>query len=105
MQITINLPDNLTDKIQDKLGDLSKKILNKLAIEAFLEGFIDFDEFRQMLGFQDDIAFKSFLLANLPVHSGGILNLYGACAGIDFPEDDLGIADDMNDDLIGVFDE
>ncbi len=39
------------------------------------------------------------------LHSGGILNLYGACADIDFAEDDLGIYDDMDDDLVGVVNE
>ncbi|MBE9249650.1 hypothetical protein IQ226_10830 [Dolichospermum sp. LEGE 00240] len=105
MQITINVPDNLTDKIQDKLGDLSEKIMNKLALEAFLEGLINFNEFRQMLGFQDDVAFKAFLSANFPLHSGGLLNLAGSCADIDFTLDEQGITDDRDNDLVGVFDE
>jgi hypothetical protein len=46
MQITINLPDKLTERVQDKWGDLSQKILDKLVLEAFLEGLINFDEFR-----------------------------------------------------------
>ena len=99
MQITIDLPDNLTDKIQDNLGNLSQKVLNKLAIEAFLEGFINFDEFRQMLGFKNDTDLKAFLLANLPVHSSGLLNLAGSCADIDITIDEQGIFEEIDNDF------
>jgi len=100
MQITINIPDNLTDKLQDKLGHLSERVMNKLALEAFLEGLINFNEFRQMLSFQDENAFKTFLSANFPLHSGGLLNLAGSCADIDFTIDEQGIYDDKNDETI-----
>ena len=105
MQITINLPDKLTERVQDKWGDLSQKILEKLVLEAFLEGLINFDEFREMLGFKNDVDFKAFLSANIPLHTSGLLNLAGSCADIDFTIDDLGMGDEMDDDLIGVFDE
>jgi hypothetical protein len=105
MQITINLPDKLTERVQDKWGDLSQKILDKLVLEAFLEGLINFDEFREMLGFKNDVDFQAFLSANIPLHTSGLLNLAGSCADIDFTIDDLGIRDEMDDDLIGVFDE
>jgi hypothetical protein len=58
-----------------------------------------------MLGFQDDTAFKAFLSTNLPVHSSGLLNLAGSCADIDFTIDEQGIFEEINNDLIGVFDE
>ncbi len=105
MQITMNLPDKLTERVQDKWGDLSQKKLDKLVLEAFLEGLINFDEFREMLGFKNDVDFKAFLSANIPLHTSGLLNLAGSCADIDFTIDDLGIDDEMDDDLIGVFDE
>jgi hypothetical protein len=98
MQITIDLPDNLTDKIQDKLEDLSQKVLNTLAIEAFLEGFINFNEFRQMIDFQDDTAFKAFLSASLPVHSLGLLTLMESRADIDFKLNEQGILEEINND-------
>ncbi|NES66365.1 MAG: hypothetical protein F6K24_14430, partial [Okeania sp. SIO2D1] len=46
MQVTINLPEKVTEKIQSKWGDLSQKIIDKLILEAFLEGLINFDEFK-----------------------------------------------------------
>lgn len=105
MKITINLPDKLTERVQDKWGDLSQKILDKLVLEAFLEGLINFDEFREMLSFKNDRDLKAFLSANIPLHTSGLLDLAGSCADIDFIIDDLGISDEMDDDLIGVFDE
>ncbi|HYW20837.1 MAG TPA: hypothetical protein VE956_16345 [Nodularia sp. (in: cyanobacteria)] len=105
MQITINLPDNLTDKIPEEWGNLSQKILANLVLDAFKDGLIDFDEMKDMLNFFSDTDLKEFLKQKNMLHSKGILNLYGACADIEFVEDDLGISDDMDDDLIGVFDE
>ncbi|QIR35758.1 hypothetical protein HCG51_02650 [Tolypothrix sp. PCC 7910] len=105
MQITINLPDKLTERLQDKWENLSQKVIDKLVLEAFLEGLIDFDEFREMLGFKNDVDLQAFLSANIPLHSSGLLNLAGSCADIDFTVDDLGISDEMDDDLVGVFDE
>lgn len=105
MQITIDLPDKLTQKVQDKWGDLSQKVLDKLVLEAFLEGLINFDEFREILGFDNDISLKDFLSANIPLHNSGLLNLAGSCADIDFTVDNLGVCDEMDDDLVGVFDE
>jgi len=84
MQVTIDLPDKLTERVLGKWGDLSQKILDKLVLEAFLEGLINFDEFREMLGFKNDIALKAFLSANIPLHTSGLLNLAGSCADIDF---------------------
>jgi len=54
MQVTIDLPDKLTERVLGKWGDLFQKILDKLVLEAFLEGLINFDEFREMLGFKND---------------------------------------------------
>ncbi|MBE9213940.1 hypothetical protein IQ247_14910 [Plectonema cf. radiosum LEGE 06105] len=105
MQITIDLPDKLTQKVQDKWGDLSQKVLDKLVLEAFLEGLINCDEFREILGFDNDISLKDFLSANIPLHNSGLLNLAGSCADIDFTVDNLGVCDEMDDDLVGVFDE
>lgn len=105
MQITIDFPDKFTQRIQDKWGDLSQKVLDKLVLEAFLEGLINFDEFREILGFDNDTSLKNFLSANIPLHSSGLLNLAGSCADIDFTVDNLGICDEMDDDLVGVFDE
>ncbi|MBD2694858.1 hypothetical protein [Anabaena catenula] len=105
MQITIDLPDNLTDKIPEEWGNLSQKILANLVLDAFKDGLIDFDEMKDMLNFFSDTDFQEFLKQKNMLHSQGILNLYGACADIEFKEDNLGISDDMDDDLIGVFDE
>ncbi|MEC4818885.1 MAG: hypothetical protein SAK29_37270 [Scytonema sp. PMC 1069.18] len=105
MQLIINLPDKLTQRFQDKWGDLSQKILDKLVLEAFLEGLINFDEFREMLSFKYDVDFQAFLSANIPLHNSGLLNLAGSCADIDFTVDELGICDEIDDDLVGVFDE
>lgn len=60
MQITIDLPDKFTQRIQDKWGDLSQKVLDKLVLEAFLEGLINFDEFREILAFDNDTSLKNF---------------------------------------------
>lgn len=57
-----------------------------------------------MLDFQHDNAFKAFLSANFPIHSGGLLNLAGSCADIDFTIDEQGIADDRDNDLVRVND-
>lgn len=105
MQITINVPDNLTDKIPDEWGNLSQKILANLVLDAFKDGLIDFNEMKDMLNFFSDAEFKEFLKQKNMLHSQGILNLYGACPDLDFVEDDLAISDDMDDDLIGVFNE
>ncbi|BAZ23169.1 hypothetical protein NIES4073_40570 [Kalymmatonema gypsitolerans NIES-4073] len=105
MQITINLPDKLTERVQDKWGDLSQIILDKLVLEAFLEGLINFDEFRKMLGFKNDVDFKAFFSANIPLHTSGLLNLAESCADIDFTIDDLRIGDEIDNDLIGPFNE
>ncbi|MBF2008674.1 hypothetical protein ACF3DV_04855 [Chlorogloeopsis fritschii PCC 9212] len=105
MQITIDLPDKLTEKIQDKWGNLPQKILANLVLDAFRDGLIDFDELKDMLNFFSDAELKEFLKQKNMLHSAGILNFYGACPDLDIVEDDLGISDDMDDDLIGVFDE
>ncbi|MBD2493573.1 hypothetical protein [Nostoc sp. FACHB-280] len=104
MQITINLPDKLTEKIQEQLGNLQQKIIASLVLDAFREGLIDFDELKDMLNFFSDAELNDFLRQNNMLHSGGILNLYGACPDLDLVDDDLGISDDM-DDLTGDFDE
>lgn len=105
MQVTIDLPDKLTQKIQARWGNLPQKIIANLALDAWREGLIDFDELKDMLGFFSEAEFQEFLREKKLLHSGGILNLYGACADVDFVEDKLGISDDMDDDLIGIFDE
>ena len=46
-----------------------------------------------------------FFKQNNMLHSKGILNLYGTCADLDFVEDELGICDEMDDDLVGAFNE
>ncbi|MFB2934289.1 hypothetical protein ACE1B6_03345 [Aerosakkonemataceae cyanobacterium BLCC-F154] len=105
MQVTIDLPDKLTEKIQDQWGNLPQKIIANLVLDAFREGLIDFDELKDMLNFFSDSELKEFLKQKNMLHFGGILNLYGACNDLDFVEDELGISDEMDDDLIGVFDE
>lgn len=105
MQITINVPDNLTDKIPDEWGNLSQKILANLVLDAFKDGLIDFNEMKDMLNFFSDAEFKEFLKQKNMLHSQGILNLYGACPDLDFVEDELGIYEDRDDDLVGVFNE
>ncbi|MDK2408251.1 UPF0175 family protein [Aphanizomenon sp. PH219] len=105
MQITIDLPDTLTEKIQDTWSNLPQKILANLVLDAFKDGLINFDELRDMLNFFSNAEFQEFLKQKNMLHSGGILNLYGACADIDFAEDDLGIYDDIDDDLVGVVNE
>ncbi len=39
------------------------------------------------------------------LHSSGLINLSGSCADIDFDDDGWGISDEMDDDMMGVFDE
>jgi hypothetical protein len=105
MQVTIDLPDQLTNKVQKQWGNLSQEILRHLVLRAFKEGLINFNEFKEMLGFSIDKDFKAFLAANMPLHAGGLLNLAGSCADFDIEIDNLGICDEMDDDLTGVFDE
>ncbi|NEP45176.1 MAG: hypothetical protein F6K35_40530 [Okeania sp. SIO2H7] len=105
MQVTINLPEGLTEKIGDRWGNLQQKILDKLILEAFLEGLINFDELRETLGLKDDADLKAFLLANIPLHNSGLLNLAGSCADLDFNVDDLDISDELSDRLVGVSNE
>jgi hypothetical protein len=100
MQITIDLPDLLVNRVKDHWGDLSDKIINQLVLEAFLEGLIDFDEFKEMLGLENNADLKTFLSANIPQHPSGLLNLAGSCADIDLKIDDKGISDERNQELI-----
>jgi hypothetical protein len=97
MQVTVNLPDKLINKIEDKWGDLSQKILNELVLIAFKEGSIDIDELKDMLDLGDEEDLKQFFKIHNMLYSGGILNLYGSCADIDFADDELGISDRVND--------
>ncbi|MBE9054454.1 hypothetical protein [Sphaerospermopsis sp. LEGE 08334] len=96
MQVTINLPDQFTSKVINKWDNLPQKILNNLVMEAFKERLIDFNELKDLLTFNSDTELKAFLIQNNILHSAGLLNLYGACADIEFATDD---------DLIGVNDE
>ena len=105
MQITINLPERLTEKIGDRWENLQQKVVDRFILEAFLEGSIDFDDLRETLGLKDDADLKAFLSANIPLHNSGLLNLAGSCADIDFNVDDLGISDELNDNLVGVSNE
>lgn len=105
MQITVDLPDKLTERVKDKWGNLPQKILDYLILSAFRDGLIDFEEFREMLSCRNEAEFKAFLAKSLPLHASGLLDLSGTCADIDLVVDDLGISDEMDDDLIGVFDE
>ncbi|MGD1701343.1 hypothetical protein [Dapis sp. BLCC M229] len=103
-QLTINLPEKLTEKVYSKWGDLSQKIIDKLVVEAFLEGLINFDEFKEILDLNND-DLKAFLEANIPLHNSGLLNLAGSCADIDFTTNNLVISDEMNNDLISSVNE
>jgi hypothetical protein len=47
---------------------------------------------KDMLNFFSDTDLQEFLKQKNMLHSQGILNLYGACADIEFKEDDLGIS-------------
>ena len=105
MQVTIDLPDKLTAKVLDKWGDLSQKILTNLVLEAFRDGLINFDELKDLLDFASDAELKEFLKQKNILHSAGLLNLYAACADINFAMDDLGIYPETDDDFIGIFDE
>lgn len=105
MQVTINLPEKLTEKIGDSLGSLQQKIIANLVLDALKEGLITFDELKEMLDFFSDAELKEFLREKNMLHSGGLLNLYGACPDLDLVEDDGGISDGMDDDSMGVFDE
>ncbi|NES02570.1 MAG: hypothetical protein F6K22_06770 [Okeania sp. SIO2F4] len=105
MQLTINLPEKLTEKVYSKWGDLSQKIIDKLVVEAFLEGLINFDEFKEMLNLNNDVDLTAFLEANIPLHNSGLLNLAGSCADIYFTTNNLEISDEMNNDLIGSVNE
>jgi hypothetical protein len=100
MQVTVNLPDKLINKIEDKWGDLSQKILNELVLIAFKEGSIDIDELKDMLDLSNDADLKQFFNTHNMLYSGGILNLSGSSADIDFADDELGISDEMDDELM-----
>ena len=105
MQLTINLPEQLTEKIGEQWGDLQQKIIANLVLDAFQEGLINFEELKEILNFFSDAEVKEFLKQNNRLHSGGILNLYGACPDLDFVEDELGISDDIDEALIEVIDD
>ena len=105
MQLTINLPEGLTEKTGYRLENLPQKIVANLVLDALKEGSITFDELKEMLDFFSDAELKEFLREKSMLHSGGLLNLYGACPDLDFVEDDGGISDGMDDDSMGVFDE
>ena len=105
MQVTIDLPDKFTTKIINQWGNLPQKILNNLVLEAFREKLIDFDELKDLLNFPSETELKEFLIQNNILHSAGLLNLYGACADIDFATDDEGISPETDDDLIEVINE
>ncbi len=105
MQVTINLPEKVREKIQSKWDDLSQKIIEKLILEAFLEGLINFDEFKEVLNLNNNVDLKAFLVANIPLHSSGLLNLAGSCADLDLITDNLGISDEIDNDLIGAVNE
>ena len=104
MQITVNLPDTLVDKIEDKWGNLSRKILRDLVLSAFRDGLIDLDELKEMLDIGDEADLNEFFRQNNMLHSSELINLSGSCADIDF-DDGGGISDEMDDDMMGVFDE
>jgi len=105
MQVTIDLPDKLITKIINQWGNLPQKILNNLVLEAFRERLIDFDELKDLLNFPSDTQLKEFLIQNNILHSAGLLNLYGACADIDFATDEEGIYPETDNDLIEVINE
>jgi hypothetical protein len=103
MQVTIDLPDKLTDEVQKQWGDLSRWILSHLLLDAMKTGMITFDEFKKLLNFYSEEELNTFLKQNNMLHDGGLLNLAGSCADFDVEIDDLGICDEMDDDLVGVF--
>ncbi|NEP83732.1 MAG: hypothetical protein F6K17_43340 [Okeania sp. SIO3C4] len=105
MQIKINLPDKLTEKVGGKWDNLQQKIIANLVLDAFREGLIDFDELKELLNFFSDAELTEFFKQNNMLHSLGILNLYGSCADLDLIEDNQGICDEMDDDLVGAFNE
>ena len=105
MQITIDLPDNLTAKIENKWCNLQQKIIANLVLDALREGLIDFQEMKVMLNFFSETELQEFLKQKNMLHTKAILNLADVCADIDLVEDELGISEEMDDDLIGVFNE
>ncbi|MDJ0516990.1 MAG: hypothetical protein QNJ74_12290 [Trichodesmium sp. MO_231.B1] len=105
MQIKINLPDKLMEKVGEQWGNLQQKIIANLVLDAFREGLIDFDELKEQIDFFSDVELMEFFKKNNMLHSQGILNLYGTCVDFYFVEDNLGICDEMDDDLIGAFNE
>lgn len=105
MQIKINLPDKLTEKVRGKWDNLQQKIIANLVLDAFREGLIDFDELKELLNFFSDAELTEFFKQNNMLHSQGILNLYSTCADIDLVEDNQGICDEMDDDLVVAFNE
>jgi hypothetical protein len=98
MQVTVNLPDKLIDRIQSTGGELPQKILSALVLNAFKDGSIDIDELKDMLQL-DDLGLMEFMKKNNMLHPGGIINLYGSGADINFADDELGISDEMDDEL------
>ena len=105
MQVTIDLPDKLTDEVQKQWGDLSRWILSHLLLDAMKTGLITFDEFKELLNFNSEEELNTFLRQNNMLHAGGLLNLAGSCADIDFDIDDLDDINKIDADLVGAFDE
>ncbi|WP_202803877.1 hypothetical protein [Geminocystis herdmanii] len=101
----VNIPDKLKEKIGNQWGDLSTKIISNLVLMAFRDGLINLSELREMLHLRDNDDFYVFLRDNYLLHNSGLLNLYGSCQDIDFADDSLGIVDDLDNDMIGAFDE
>jgi predicted nucleic acid-binding protein len=79
--------------MQDKSGDLPQKILSALALSAFKEGSIDIDELKDMLDLADEADLKQFFKTHNMLYAGGILNLSGSGADIDFAA--IALANDL----------
>lgn len=104
MQITINLPDKLTEEVQKQTGDVSGWIVKNLVLEAMKTGLITFDEFKDLLIFNSEDELNAFLRQNNLLHDGGLLNLAGSCADIDFDIDDLESINKISEDISGKVD-
>lgn len=105
MEVIVNVPDKLREKIGNQWGDLSTKIISSLVLMAFLDGLIELSELREMLHLRDNDNFNAFLRDNHLLHNSGLLNLYGSCQDIDFADASFGVVDDLDDEMIGVFDD
>jgi len=108
MKITVDLPQMLTERITDRWEDVPGKVVASLLgllVSAFRDRLISFDELWEMLTLNSDEEKRLFLQREQVLHRGGLLNLYGSCADLNFEVDEQEIDSSLDDDMEGIFNE